>query len=97
MMKNYLSALLGATLISTAFSAGAAPSANVYSPYKGVLCDRKAGFCADEQGISMGLTKEYLGAEAEKKMVDLNANDVEAAMEMVVGSARSMGLNVVGA
>lgn len=32
---------------------------------------------------------------AEKKMVDLNANDVEAAMQMVIGSARSMGLNVV--
>jgi hypothetical protein len=71
MMKSYLTALLGAALSSTAFSAGAAPSAKVYSPYKGVLCDRKAGFCADEQGISMGLTKEYLGAEAEKKMLEM--------------------------
>lgn len=33
---------------------------------------------------------------AEKKMVDLNANDVEAAMRMVEGSARSMGLEVAG-
>ena len=33
---------------------------------------------------------------AEKKMKDLNANDVEAAMRMVEGSARSMGLEVVG-
>jgi large subunit ribosomal protein L11 len=32
---------------------------------------------------------------AEKKMVDLNANNVEAAMQMVKGSARSMGLEVV--
>jgi len=32
---------------------------------------------------------------AEKKMVDLNANDVEAASSMIVGSARSMGLKVV--
>ena len=32
---------------------------------------------------------------AEKKMVDLNAHDVEAAMNMVIGSARSMGLEVV--
>ena len=31
---------------------------------------------------------------AEKKMVDLNANDVEAAMAMVAGSARSMGIQV---
>lgn len=29
-------------------------------------------------------------------MKDLNANDVEAAMRMVEGSARSMGLDVVG-
>ena len=33
---------------------------------------------------------------AEAKMVDLNANDVEAAMRMIEGSARSMGLEVVG-
>ncbi len=33
---------------------------------------------------------------AEQKMKDLNATDVEAAMRMVEGSARSMGLEVVG-
>ena len=33
---------------------------------------------------------------AEKKMVDLNANDIEAACRMVAGSARSMGLEVAG-
>jgi large subunit ribosomal protein L11 len=32
---------------------------------------------------------------ATKKMQDLNANDVEAASRMIVGSARSMGLEVV--
>ena len=31
---------------------------------------------------------------AEAKMKDLNANDVEAAMRMVAGTARSMGLQV---
>ncbi|MDD9332659.1 MAG: 50S ribosomal protein L11, partial [Bartonella sp.] len=30
------------------------------------------------------------------KMKDLNANDIEAAMRMVEGSARSMGLEVLG-
>ena len=34
---------------------------------------------------------------AQKKMQDLNANDVEAAARMIVGSARSMGLEVTGA
>ncbi|TAN56184.1 MAG: 50S ribosomal protein L11, partial [Rhodospirillales bacterium] len=32
---------------------------------------------------------------AAKKMQDLNCNDVEAASRMIVGSARSMGLDVV--
>ncbi|MGY8961112.1 MAG: 50S ribosomal protein L11, partial [Alphaproteobacteria bacterium] len=30
------------------------------------------------------------------KMVDLNANDIEAAMKIIAGSARSMGLEVTG-
>ena len=33
---------------------------------------------------------------AELKMVDLNANDMDAACEMIKGSARSMGIEVVG-
>jgi large subunit ribosomal protein L11 len=33
---------------------------------------------------------------AEAKMKDLNANDVEAAMQMIMGSARSMGIEVRG-
>ena len=41
--------------------------------------------------VSMAQVREI----AEKKMVDLNANDVEAASSMIVGSARSMGLKVV--
>lgn len=32
---------------------------------------------------------------AEKKMVDLNAHDIDAACQMIIGSARSMGLEVV--
>lgn len=33
---------------------------------------------------------------AEAKMVDLNANDIDAAALMIVGSARSMGIEVEG-
>jgi large subunit ribosomal protein L11 len=40
--------------------------------------------------------RDKVRAIAEAKMKDLNANDVEAAMRMVEGSARSMGLEVVG-
>lgn len=34
---------------------------------------------------------------AEKKMPDLNANDIEAAMKIIAGTARSMGVTVEGA
>ena len=36
---------------------------NVFSPAHGVVCDRKSGFCADSYGISMGLTRDYLGGK----------------------------------
>lgn len=38
---------------------------------------------------------EEVRAIAKKKMADLNANDLEAAVSMVKGSARSMGIHVV--
>jgi len=41
------------------------------------------------------VTRKQLREIAEQKMVDLNANDVDAAMKMIAGSARSMGLEVV--
>lgn len=42
------------------------------------------------------VTEAQLREIAEAKMVDLNANDLDAAVEMIRGSARSMGLQVVG-
>jgi large subunit ribosomal protein L11 len=40
------------------------------------------------------LTKAQVRSIAEKKIADLNAADVEAAMKTVVGTARSMGVTV---
>ena len=40
------------------------------------------------------LTKAQLKEIAEKKMPDLNANDVDAAMKIIAGSARSMGVEI---
>lgn len=40
------------------------------------------------------LKRDQLRAIAEQKMADLNANDVEAAMRIVAGTARSMGVLV---
>lgn len=42
------------------------------------------------------LTKDQVRDIAEKKMPDLNAGDIEAAMRIVEGSARSMGIQVEG-
>ncbi len=40
------------------------------------------------------VSKKQVREIAEMKMPDLNANDVEAAMAMVAGTARSMGITV---
>lgn len=40
------------------------------------------------------LTKSQLKEIAEKKMADLNANDVEAASKIIAGTARSMGVEM---
>jgi large subunit ribosomal protein L11 len=41
------------------------------------------------------LTREQLRVIAERKMADLNANDVDAAIKIIAGTARSMGVEVV--
>ncbi len=41
------------------------------------------------------VTREQIRQIAETKMKDLNAYDIEAAMRMIEGSARSMGIEVV--
>ena len=40
------------------------------------------------------LTQAQLREIAEEKMADLNATDIEAAMKIIAGSARSMGVDV---
>ena len=42
------------------------------------------------------VTKDQVRHIAETKMVDLNANDIDAAMKIVEGTARSMGIVVEG-
>jgi large subunit ribosomal protein L11 len=41
------------------------------------------------------ITEAQLRSIAEKKMEDLNAGDVDAAMKIIAGTARSMGVEVV--
>ena len=40
------------------------------------------------------VTKDQLRQIAETKMPDLNANDIDAAMKIIAGTARSMGVTV---
>src|SRR6516165_7435763 len=48
------------------------------------------------KGTSVGrVTMAQIREIAEQKMVDLNAKDIEGACRMLIGSARSMGLDVV--
>lgn len=42
------------------------------------------------------VTRAQLEEIAEQKMADLNANDLDAAVRIIAGSARSMGLEVEG-
>ena len=56
----------------------------------------KSGSKEPGRSVAGSVTREQVREIAEKKFKDLNANDVEAAMLMVEGSARSMGLEVAG-
>ena len=42
------------------------------------------------------LTGDQVRRIAEQKMADLNANDVDQAMKIIAGTARSMGVEVMG-
>ena len=61
--------------------------------YETGRCD-EATFYDDIAGFT-GFTREQVRDIATRKMKDLNAVDVDGAMRMVEGSARSMGLEVV--
>ncbi|MGI3902761.1 MAG: 50S ribosomal protein L11 [Janthinobacterium lividum] len=56
----------------------------------------KAGSKTPGRGTVGRVTRDQVREIAEKKIVDLNCATVESAMSMIEGSARSMGLEVVG-
>lgn len=55
----------------------------------------KSGASNPSREIVGQVRKSQVKEIAEKKMPDLNANDIEAAMKIIEGSARSMGIEVV--
>jgi large subunit ribosomal protein L11 len=56
----------------------------------------KSGSRTPGKEIAGSITRDQVRTIAEAKMKDLNAADIEGAMAMVEGSARSMGLEVTG-
>ncbi|MCI4664142.1 MAG: 50S ribosomal protein L11 [Neomegalonema sp.] len=56
----------------------------------------KSGSQTPGRGTAGSVTVAQLREIAEAKMKDLNANDVDAAMKIIMGSARSMGIEVKG-
>ena len=56
----------------------------------------KSGAAIPQIQVAGTLTEDQLREIAEIKMPDLNANDIEAAMEIVAGTARSMGARIEG-
>ena len=56
----------------------------------------KSGSKEPGRSVAGTVTKDQVREIAEAKMVDLSANDIDAAMLIIEGSARSMGLEVEG-
>jgi len=54
----------------------------------------KSGAKTPSREVVGTVTTKQIREIAEAKMKDLNANDVEAAMQIILGSARSMGIEV---
>ncbi len=61
---------------------------------KAARVDKGSGLTGREDVVG-SVTMAQVREIAEKKMEDLNANDIEAACRIVAGSARSMGIEVM--
>ena len=67
---------------------------NTYFLKKAAKVDKGSPTVGKGQPVGR-VTTTQLREIAAQKMVDMNANDVDAAVRMLTGSARSMGLTVV--
>lgn len=57
-------------------------------------CGIKSGSARPQADKVAQLTQDQLRQIAETKMPDLNANSIEAAMSIIAGTARSMGVTI---
>lgn len=67
------------------------PAANMLKKAAGI--NKASG---DQKQTAGTITVDQLREIAEYKMPDLNANDVEAAMKIVAGTAKNMGIKITG-
>jgi large subunit ribosomal protein L11 len=58
--------------------------------------NRPKGSAKPGRDVAGSVTVAQIRAIAEAKMKDLSANDVEAAMQIILGSAKSIGIEVKG-
>jgi len=54
------------------------------------------GAATPKRAVAGRVTRDQVRAIAEQKLPDLNVNDIEAGMKVIEGTARSMGIEVVG-
>ena len=54
----------------------------------------KGGSSTAGKEVAGSVTSKQIREIAESKMKDLNANDIDGAMQIILGSARSMGIEV---
>ena len=69
-MKRFIVCLFLTIIASAALAEQA-----IFSPDGGVLCDRKSGFCADSEGVSMAYTEQFLGKKAAQKLLKIMGSD----------------------
>ena len=62
---------------------------------KAAKLEKGSGATGKEENVGK-ITKKQAEEIAQQKMGDLNANDIAAATSMVIGTARSMGIEVTG-
>lgn len=78
------------TLVKGGYHLWISPWDGVFEPVNGVVCDSPGGFCADERGISLPLTEQYLGPSASKALLDTLVDKNE-----IAGSVFSLSNGVI--
>jgi large subunit ribosomal protein L11 len=84
---------------SFTFSMKTPPASFLLKKAAGLKTSKKPGAGSKEpgRGSTVGrVTMDQVRKIAEQKLKDLNTSDLEAASKIIAGSARSMGIEVVG-